>query len=75
MAGITAAQAEEQLTTWMGVLTAIGAKKSITIDGTTYTNHDLEQVRGMVDYWDRKAKELASSSPTGGRVFRVVNIS
>ena len=70
MAGITLAQAEAQLTQWLGVLDTIAQSgQQHTILGRSFTNADLSEVQRQVTYWERKVKRL-SSGRGGMRVTR-----
>ena len=69
MAGITLAQAEAQLATWITVSEDIAANgQSTAILGRQFTAANLSEVREQIDYWDRKARELAANSAGGLRV-------
>ena len=69
MAGITLAQAEAQLTLWLGVAEDIAANgQSTAIQGREYRAADLATVQKQIDYWDTKAKQLAANSDGGIRV-------
>lgn len=68
MAGITLAQAEAQLSTWLTALTDIAENgQAVTIHGRSYTAADLDQVQKQVDIWDSKVKQLSRGS-TGARI-------
>ena len=68
MAGITLAQAEAQLSTWLTALTDIAQNgQEVTIHGRTYKAADLDRVQKQVDYWDGKVKQL-SRGTTGVRI-------
>jgi len=67
MAGITQAQADAQLTQWLGALDAIAGNQSYTINGRSLTRANLADVQAQVDYWDKKTKSLTA----GGRRVRL----
>ncbi|MFA6148656.1 MAG: DUF6148 family protein [bacterium] len=59
MAGITLDQAQEQLSNWLTASTAVAKGQSYTIAGKTLTRADAGRIQSMIDYWDRKVKELS----------------
>jgi len=75
MAGITLAQAEAKLTTWMAALDKIAVGQSYTISsGTgsrTLSRANLTEVQAQIEYWDAKVKHLTR----GGMEVRGVTIS
>lgn len=71
MAGITLAQAEAQLTTWLTASTAVAAGQSYEIAGRRLTRVNAAEIQSQIDYWDRKAKELTYSA-TRSRARTVV---
>lgn len=59
MAGITLAQAEAKLATWLACEEAIAEKgQSYTVGQRTFTRANLKEVREAVAHWDGKVKEL-----------------
>ena len=58
MAGITLAQAEAKLTTWMTAEDKVARGQSYTINGTSMTRANLNEIRETIDYWDGKVKSL-----------------
>lgn len=62
MAGITLAQAEAKLTTWMAAMDkiAVGQNYSISTGASsrTLTRANLAEVQQQVEYWDSKVKTL-----------------
>ncbi len=71
MAGITLAQAEAQLASYLAAETAIlGGGQSYQIANRQFTRADLAEIREGVDYWNGKVKELSQTS-TGRRVLGV----
>lgn len=75
MAGITLAQAEAKLTTWMAALDKIAAGQSYSIStggsSRTLTRANLDEVQRQIDYWDAKVKSLTR----GGISVRGATIS
>ncbi len=67
MAGITLAQAEAQLATWLSANTAVASGQSYTIGSRQLTRVDAKEIREQLDYWDSKVKEL-SRGTSGMRV-------
>jgi hypothetical protein len=65
MAGITAAQAETQLSLWLDAMTAVAAGQSYSIKGRSLSRADAGSIKEMVDYWDSKCRELAESTAGG----------
>lgn len=72
MAGITLAQAESQLSTWLTALEAIATKgqayEIATGQGSTrmLRRADLGEVRQMIEFWDARVKALTTAD-SGGR--------
>lgn len=58
MAGITLAQAEAKLTTWMAAMDKIAVGQSYSIDARTLTRANLGEVQKQVEYWDNQVKRL-----------------
>lgn len=62
MPGITLAQAEAKLTTWMAAMDKIAAGQSYSISAggssRTLNRANLAEVQEQVDYWDRQVKRL-----------------
>jgi hypothetical protein len=59
MAGITLAQAEEQLAIWLDAMTAVANGQSITAGGRTYTQVDARAIRENITFWEQKVKRLS----------------
>lgn len=68
MAGITLAQAEAQLATWLAASTAVAAKQSYTIGSRTLTLANSREIREQIEYWDRKVKQLDRGSTVKARL-------
>lgn len=58
MAGITLAQAEAKLSTWMDALDAVATNQSYSIGDRTLTRANLADVQDQVEFWDKKVREL-----------------
>ena len=68
MAGITLAQAEAQLATWLAASTAVANGQSFMISGKTVTNANAAEIRNSVEFWDAKVQRLTR----GGRQIKGV---
>jgi len=53
MAGITLAQAEEQLAAWLAASTATANYQSYSIAGRTLTRADAEEIRANIEMWNK----------------------
>jgi hypothetical protein len=58
MAGITLAQAEAQLTTWLAASTAVASGQSYTIGDRSLTRANTGEILKMIDYWEAKVLNL-----------------
>jgi len=67
MAGITLAQAEAQLALWLDADAKLSKGQSYSVGGRSVSRAETNE---RIQYWDRKAKELASAGPVGGRRVR-----
>lgn len=73
MAGITKEQAEAKLQTWMEAEEKIASGQGYSIGDRRLTRADLYTVRGEVEYWDNKVKELEVAELRGrNRMYRFV---
>lgn len=76
MVGVTIAQAEAQLATWLAASTAVAASQSYEIDTGNgrrkLTRADAAEIRQQIDYWDAWVKKLTPSSVGGRRRTRYV---
>lgn len=52
MAGITLAQAEEQLAAWMAASTAVASKQSYRIGERVLTLTDAGEIRENIKFWN-----------------------
>lgn len=76
MAGIDLATAETKLAFWLNIEEQLGVNASVTIDGTTYTRHQLRDVQACITTWDERVRRLSASAAAGGRrVQRIVPLS
>ena len=72
MAGITKEQAEAKLQTWMEAEEKIASGQGYSI-GDRLTRADLYTVRGEIEYWNNKVKELEVAELRGrNRMYRFV---
>lgn len=62
MAGITLAQAQEQLASWLAASTAVAGGQSYTIGSRSLTRADARAIQQQIDYWDKKCQELGGTS-------------
>ncbi|MGH6719359.1 MAG: DUF6148 family protein, partial [Alphaproteobacteria bacterium] len=67
MAGITLAQAEAKLATWLAADDAVARGQSYSVAGRQLTRANLQEIREAVTWWDGKVKRLARTS--GARVI------
>ena len=74
MAGITLAQAEAQLAAYLAAETKVLAGQRVEIDGQSLTRANLEQIQAGIDAWDRRVKQLTTTSSGTGRA-RVISPS
>lgn len=73
MAGITKEQAEAKLQTWMEAEEKIASGQGYSIGDRRLTRADLNTVRGEIEYWDNKVKELEVAELRGrNRMYRFV---
>lgn len=71
MAGITLAQAQARLDSWLAADAAVAASQSYEIETGNgrrkLTRADAEQIRTNIDYWQRKVNALTPASAGGRR--------
>lgn len=60
MAGITLAQAQAQLDTWLAASTAVAAGQSYSIGSRSLTRTNSMEIQQQIDYWDKKVRKLTS---------------
>lgn len=75
MAGITLADAQAQLAAWLAASSAVASSQSYEIEAANgsrrkLTRADAAEIRGQIDYWDRKVKELTPMADGGKRRVR-----
>lgn len=58
MAGITLAQAEAQLATWLAASTAVAAGQAYSVAGRSLTRADAAVIRDNIKYWNSEVKKL-----------------
>ena len=68
MAGITLAQAEAQLTSWMAASTAVAGGQAYTIGGRSLTRADARSIQQQIDFWDKKCQELYRESNVSRKI-------
>lgn len=61
MAGITLAQAEAQLASWLAASTAVAGNQSYQIGDRTLTRANAAEIQSMVKFWNEQVKELSGS--------------
>lgn len=59
MPGITLAQADAKLTTWLDAEDACASGQSYEISGRILTRANLDEIGKRVEYWDRKVKRMS----------------
>lgn len=72
MAGITLAQAEAQLASYLDAETAVLAGQSFEHAGRRLTRANLAEIRAGIEMWDAKVKNLSRTAGGGSRA-RVFN--
>lgn len=58
MAGITLAQAETQLASWLSADTAVATGQSYSIGGRSLTRANAKEIRDNIVFWDKQVKRL-----------------
>lgn len=71
MTGITLAQAEAKLATWIAAEDKIAEGQAYTIGNRSLTRANLAEIRDQIDYWERRVKRLTR----GGILVRGVTPS
>lgn len=72
MAGITLAQAEEKLSTWMGAEDKVANGQSYSIGTRSLTRADLSDIRDSIKYWNDMVSNLSRG---GKRIRQIVPVS
>ena len=70
MAGITLAQAQAQLTTWLAADTAVASGQAYTIGGRSLSRANAKEIRENIQFWDSKVQKLSR----GGIRIRTVEV-
>lgn len=71
MAGITQAQAQQQLDLWINASTAVAQGQSYEIGDRKLTRVDAGEIRRMIDFWSTKLS-LATSRTAGRSRARTI---
>jgi hypothetical protein len=71
MSGITLAQAEAQLASWLSASTAVASNQSYKIKDRELTRADASQIREMIAYWQGMVTSLSGRAGRARRVFYV----
>lgn len=72
MAGITLAQAEAQLATWLAASTAVASGQSYSINGRSLSRVDAGEIREQIDYWQGWVTRLQPRATRGRKTRYVV---
>lgn len=72
MAGITLAQAQEQLDVWLAASSATSKKQSYRIADRQLTFTDAAEIRQQIDYWNGKVILLSQRASGRGRSRTIV---
>ena len=76
MAGITLAQAQAQLDTWIAASTAVAGGQEYRIDsglgGRMLKRADAAEIRQQIQFWDAQVKTLTPAAAGGMRRTRYV---
>ncbi len=70
MAGITLAQAEAQLASWIAASTAVASGQSYSMGERSLTLTNAAEIRKSIEFWDAKVSELTASAGGSGRKIR-----
>lgn len=62
MAGITLAQAELHLSSWLAADTAVAQGQAYTINGRSLTRADAAEIRENIEYWNNMVQRLNRSN-------------
>lgn len=60
MAGITLAQAELQLASWLDADKKVASGQAYSMAGRSLTRANAREIRENIEYWDEKVKSLSS---------------
>lgn len=70
MAGITLAEAETQLSTWLSANTAVASGQSYSIAGRTLTRADANHILEQIKFWDSMTKSIEAREARTGPTVR-----
>jgi len=62
MAGITLAQAQVQLETWLAASQAVSSGKTFKTENEALTREDADRILKMVEFWNGMVKSLSGST-------------
>ncbi len=60
MAGITLAQAEAKLQTWLDAEDAVATGQEYSVAGRRLSRANLSEIRATIDYWEKKVQRLSA---------------
>ena len=66
MAGITLAQAQAQLASWIAASTAVASGQSFSLGDKVLTLANAAEIRKSIEFWDAKVQEKSR----GGRAIK-----
>lgn len=72
MSGITLAQAQAQLATWLEADTMVASGQSYEIAGRKLTRADAATITEKIEYWDKKVTQLTPASRGRGRARTIM---
>lgn len=72
MAGITLAQAQAQLDTWLAADMAVSKKQSYRLGDRQLTFADAADITAKIDYWSAKVQQLSLAASGRGRRTRTI---
>ena len=72
MAGVTLAQAEAQLASYLAAETAVLSNQAYRIGERSLTRADLKDIREGISHWDSRVKELDGGGITVSHVTPVL---
>ena len=73
MAGITLAQAEAKLESYLSAETTVLSNQSYSIEGRTLTRANLKEIQDGITAWERRVKRLSGGRSGGIRARRGVH--
>lgn len=72
MAGITLAQAQAQLETWLAADMAVSKKQSYRVGDRQLTHADAADITAKIDYWSAKVQSLSLAAAGRSRRTRTI---